>query len=95
MPRLALFWAICSQSGSGSRVARAFAAIWLGTAYLSRYSSLSALVATAATPVLLLLLSKPQEALVFLVLGLLLYWKHLPNIRRLLAGTEGRIGAKG
>ncbi len=71
-----------------------FAAIWLGTAFLSRYSSLSALVATALTPVALWFFDLPEAALVFLLLGLLLYWKHAPNIRRLLDGSEGRIGAK-
>jgi acyl phosphate:glycerol-3-phosphate acyltransferase len=72
-----------------------FAAAWLGTAFISRYSSLSALVATLLTPIALWFFNKPEAALVFLLLGVLLYWKHLPNIRRLLAGTEGRIGAKG
>ena len=31
----------------------------------------------------------------FLVLAILLWWKHAPNIRRLLDGSEGRIGQKG
>ncbi|PIK73465.1 glycerol-3-phosphate acyltransferase, partial [Methylobacterium frigidaeris] len=34
-------------------------------------------------------------AVLFCVLALLLWWKHAPNIRRLAAGTEGRIGQKG
>jgi acyl phosphate:glycerol-3-phosphate acyltransferase len=72
-----------------------FAAIWLVLAFLARYSSLSALVATAATPIVFWFFNRPEEALVFLLLGLLLFWKHLPNIQRLLAGTEGKIGAKG
>jgi glycerol-3-phosphate acyltransferase PlsY len=29
------------------------------------------------------------------MLTLLVFWKHRPNIARLLAGTEGRIGEKG
>jgi acyl phosphate:glycerol-3-phosphate acyltransferase len=72
-----------------------FAAIWIGVAYLSRYSSLSALVATAAMPVFLWFMDRPEEALFFLIMGALLYWKHASNISRLLAGTEGHIGAKG
>ncbi len=72
-----------------------FAAVWLAVAFVSKYSSLAALVATAATPIVLWFARRPEEALVFLLMGLLLYWKHLPNIRRLLARTEGRIGAKG
>jgi acyl phosphate:glycerol-3-phosphate acyltransferase len=71
-----------------------FAAVWLAIAYLSKYSSLSALVATAVLPAAFWFLNRPEEALVFLVMGILLFWKHLPNIRRLIAGTEGRIGAK-
>jgi acyl phosphate:glycerol-3-phosphate acyltransferase len=72
----------------------AFAAIWLGVAFISRYSSLSALVATAVTPLIFWLRNMPEEAFVFLIIGLLVYWKHSPNIRRLAAGTEGRIGSK-
>ncbi|WP_336489026.1 glycerol-3-phosphate 1-O-acyltransferase PlsY [Methylobacterium nigriterrae] len=73
----------------------AFAALWLGLAFALRYSSLSALVASAATPAVLWALGQPRAALLFLVLAALLWWKHTPNIRRLMAGTEGRIGQKG
>ncbi|MDP4022218.1 glycerol-3-phosphate 1-O-acyltransferase PlsY [Methylobacterium sp. NEAU 140] len=73
----------------------AFAAIWLGLAFALRYSSLAALAASAATPAVLWALGAPDKALLFLVLGALLWWKHAPNIRRLAAGTEGRIGQKG
>ncbi len=73
----------------------AFAAIWLGLAFALRYSSLAALAASAATPAVLWAMGRPNAALLFLVLGLLLWWKHAPNIRRLLDGTEGRIGQKG
>ncbi|MFY9290236.1 MAG: glycerol-3-phosphate 1-O-acyltransferase PlsY [Methylorubrum rhodinum] len=73
----------------------AFAAIWLGLAFALKYSSLAALVASAATPLVLWALGHGPVAALFLVLGLLLWWKHAPNIRRLAAGTEGRIGQKG
>ncbi|WP_244472932.1 glycerol-3-phosphate 1-O-acyltransferase PlsY [Methylobacterium sp. Leaf100] len=73
----------------------AFAAIWLGLAFGLRYSSLAALAASAATPVVLWVLGQPGVAWLFLLLAALLWWKHAPNIRRLLAGTEGRIGQKG
>ncbi|MCJ2005649.1 glycerol-3-phosphate 1-O-acyltransferase PlsY [Methylobacterium sp. E-016] len=73
----------------------AFAAIWLGLAFALRYSSLAALAASAATPIILWALNDPARAGLFLVLGLLLWWKHAPNIRRLVDGTEGRIGQKG
>ena len=73
----------------------AFAAIWLGLAFGLRYSSLAALAASAATPVVLWALGQPGVAWLFLLLAALLWWKHAPNIRRLLDGTEGRIGQKG
>ncbi len=72
--------------------ALAFAAIWIVVAFLSRYSSLSALVASAAIPVLLGLLGRPDLAGVFGLLGVLLWFRHAANLRRLMAGTEGRIG---
>ncbi|WP_457106397.1 glycerol-3-phosphate 1-O-acyltransferase PlsY [Methylobacterium sp. P5_C11] len=72
-----------------------FAAIWLGLAFALKYSSLAALAASAATPLALWALGTPPQALLFLILCLLLWWKHAPNIRRLASGTEGRIGQKG
>ena len=73
----------------------AFAAIWLGLAFTLKYSSLAALAASAATPIVLWAAGQPAVALLFLVLAILLWWKHAPNIRRLLDGSEGRIGQKG
>lgn len=75
--------------------ALAFAGIWLVVAFLSRYSSLSALVASAAIPVLLGLLGRPELAGLFALLGVLLWFRHAANLRRLMSGTEGRIGGKG
>jgi glycerol-3-phosphate acyltransferase PlsY len=75
--------------------ALAFAAIWLGLAFTTRYSSLSALIASAATPVVLWFLDEPRMAGVSIILTALLWWKHRENIERLLAGTEGKIGLKG
>ena len=74
--------------------ALAFALIWLALAYLTRYSSLSALVASAASPIVLWLLGAPGTAGVAFVLAALLWWKHSENINRLLDGTEGKIGQK-
>jgi glycerol-3-phosphate acyltransferase PlsY len=80
--------------GLAWKVGLLFCLIWIVVAYLGRYSSLSALVASALTPAVLLWLGTPALALLFLVLTVLLYWKHRENIARLLAGTESRIGAK-
>ena len=71
-----------------------FGAVWLGTAALTRYSSLSALLASLASPAALAGFGEWQAAQLFVLLTVLVYVKHLPNIRRLLAGTESRIGRK-
>jgi glycerol-3-phosphate acyltransferase PlsY len=76
-------------------VALAFAAVWLAVAAVTRYSSLSALVASLLTPAALWGLGERQMAEIFVILTALLWWKHRENIRRLVAGTEGRIGQKG
>ena len=70
----------------------AFGAIWLATAAVSRYSSLSGLVASAAMPPVLWWLGERQMAELFVVLTALLWWRHRENIRRLAAGSESRIG---
>jgi glycerol-3-phosphate acyltransferase PlsY len=72
-----------------------FCVIWLGVAFASKYSSLSALVASATSPIILWLLGEPGMAGIAVVLVALLWWKHGQNISRLLAGTEGKIGQKG
>jgi glycerol-3-phosphate acyltransferase PlsY len=71
-----------------------FCAIWLIVAALSRYSSLAALIASALTPATLWLLGRPSIAVLFLLLSALLWIMHRANIGRLLAGQEGKIGAK-
>jgi glycerol-3-phosphate acyltransferase PlsY len=72
----------------------AFIAIWLSVAWLSRYSSLSALIASAASPVVLWLMGLPAQALLLALMAAILWWKHSENIARLREGTEGRIGKK-
>jgi glycerol-3-phosphate acyltransferase PlsY len=71
-----------------------FGVIWLGTAALTRYSSLAALVASAATPVLLWSLGRLPEAVLFALLTLVTWARHHANIARLLHGTESRIGKR-
>jgi glycerol-3-phosphate acyltransferase PlsY len=68
-----------------------FGAIWLAIAALTRYSSLSALLASAATPLFLWLNDDRQEAQLFLLLTVLLWFMHRANIARLIKGTEGKI----
>jgi len=74
-------------------VALGFCAIWLVVAYLTRYSSLSGLVASAAVPVIIWWLDHDiQVAQLFLLLAVLLWYTHRANIMRLVHGTEPRIG---
>ena len=69
-----------------------FCAVWLTVAFATRYSSLAALTASALTPPALYLLGRPGPAAVFFALSLLLWFMHRTNIRRLMNGTEGKIG---
>jgi acyl phosphate:glycerol-3-phosphate acyltransferase len=76
------------------RAALAFCGIWLLVAVLTRYSSLSALIAALITPIGLFAFADHATALLAAVLSALLIYKHRTNIRRLAAGEEPRIGAK-
>jgi acyl phosphate:glycerol-3-phosphate acyltransferase len=69
-----------------------FCALWLAVALATRYSSLSALVASASVPLLFALLGEWRLAALFLLLTFLLFWRHAANITRLLSGEEARIG---
>jgi glycerol-3-phosphate acyltransferase PlsY len=71
-----------------------FCAIWLALAFALRYSSLSALIASVITPIFLWWFGHAALAVLFAVLTLLLIFMHRENIRRLIAGTEGKIGQK-
>jgi acyl phosphate:glycerol-3-phosphate acyltransferase len=71
-----------------------FCVLWLLTAVITRYSSLSALLASLVTPILLWWLSHSALAALFTVLTVLLFYMHRENIKRLRAGTEGKIGQK-
>jgi len=80
--------------GLAWHAALAFAAIWIAIAAITRYSSLAALVAAAATPFVLWFAGDRQEAQVFLVLTVLIFIMHRANIARLIRGQEGKIGEK-
>jgi glycerol-3-phosphate acyltransferase PlsY len=72
--------------------ALAFCLIWLAVAALTRYSSLAALIASAATPLVLWFLDDRRMATLFVFLTVLLWIMHRANIGRLLAGKESKIG---
>jgi glycerol-3-phosphate acyltransferase PlsY len=74
------------------QAALAFCAIWLAVAAITRYSSLAALIASAATPFVLWALDYRQEAQLFAVFTILVWMMHRANIVRLIKGGEGKIG---
>ena len=69
----------------------AFIVVWVGLAYLIRISSLSALVAAAATPLWALMLGRGDLALPVALVAAIIFITHRANIARLFAGTEPRI----
>lgn len=80
--------------GFSPAVAGVTAAIWLAVAALTRYSSLAALAAAAAAPfVAWKLVGRMEVTAATAVMCLVLAYRHKSNVRKLLAGTEGRIGA--
>lgn len=68
-------------------------AIWLATCLVFRISSLAALIAFSAAPILFLVSGMKWSALVYLVIAALLFWRHRANLSRLLKGTEPRLGS--
>jgi glycerol-3-phosphate acyltransferase PlsY len=75
-------------------VGLAAGAVWLATAAVTRISSLAALVSFALAPVLAAALADLTVVKLALVIAVLVFARHHANIRRLLSGTEPRIGQK-
>lgn len=70
-------------------------ATWLVVALIFRYSSLAALVAAAAAPFYTAYwVGEPVLIGATALMAVILYWRHRSNIRKLIDGTEGRIGAR-
>ena len=73
---------------------------WIIIAFFFRYSSLASLVAAVFAPVYYLMgnrmawYAEKEIALALAVMAALLWWRHRENLKRLVAGTESRLGAK-
>jgi glycerol-3-phosphate acyltransferase PlsY len=80
--------------GAAWPAALVFCGVWLALAVVTRYSSLSALVASIVAPIYLFVTGRIPESLLGALMTAVLLWKHSANIKRLLAGEEPRIGAK-
>jgi glycerol-3-phosphate acyltransferase PlsY len=70
------------------------ALVWMATAAATRYSSLSALLASVAAPIALLIFGRTEIAAVCALLTILIFVRHRENLERLVAGEESRIGSK-
>jgi glycerol-3-phosphate acyltransferase PlsY len=69
--------------------------LWLATALISKYSSLSALTAFALSPLVAYLATGNQQLVIFsLLVAAIVFVKHRENIKRLLSGTESKIKLK-
>ena len=77
------------------RMGLLFLIVWIATAVVTRYSSLSALVASIVIPAVTFFVGDLRVAALFAVMSVIVWIKHNANIGRLLSGTEGRIGSKG
>ncbi len=70
-------------------------ATWLITSFVTRYSSLSALVSFLVAPLYVYLVTQDATiTIVCVVMTAMLYWRHGSNIKKLIAGEEKKIGAK-
>jgi glycerol-3-phosphate acyltransferase PlsY len=102
-------WPVFFRFEGGKGVATAAGVLmafnpWLGLATLAtwgivaaffRFSSLASIAAALFAPFYQLLIWEPSPlAFAIAVMSLLLVWRHSGNIRKLLAGTESKLGQK-
>jgi glycerol-3-phosphate acyltransferase PlsY len=85
--------ALGAYLGASPWVGGALALSWVVVAVVSRYSSLSALVATALSPIFVWYwLGDPAYIIGSVLMAVILFWRHHGNIKRLLDGSESKIG---
>lgn len=81
--------------GFSGALGAAVAAVWLAVAAITRYSSLAALAAAASAPFIAIWMNERLDTvLIIAAMSLILVQRHRPNIQKLLAGTEGRMGGR-
>lgn len=71
-----------------------YALIWIGLLLVVRISSVAGMVAAASAPLAAVALGRDELVPLLIAFALLVAWKHRPNIQRLMAGTEPRIGRR-
>ncbi|GAA4664156.1 glycerol-3-phosphate 1-O-acyltransferase PlsY [Bartonella pachyuromydis] len=72
----------------------AFIIVWMVIFLLTRYSSLSALVAVVVTPIFVFYFSTSYFYCMLIAMSIFIYIKHYANINRLLIGKESKIGTQ-
>ena len=86
---------VATFAAFGIRLGGAFVVLWIGTAAISRYSSLAALVATLGCSIAAVWLQLPLPVTTAVIIMSGISWaRHHANIGRLLTGQESRIGQK-
>jgi glycerol-3-phosphate acyltransferase PlsY len=75
--------------------ALAYALIWAWLLVMLRISSVAGIAAAVSAPLIATLVGRADLMPMLFGFALLVIWKHIPNIARLKAGTEPRIGSKG
>ena len=74
------------------KAALVYAVVWIGLLLLTRISSVAGMAAAASAPITAIAIGEQERVMLLLGFALLVTWKHHENIRRLLAGTEPRVG---
>jgi len=70
-----------------------FAGVWLAALALTRYSSVGGMAAAVSAPVAAAWWGDFANTLLFLAFALMVLWKHRANLKRLIGGTEPKVGA--
>jgi acyl phosphate:glycerol-3-phosphate acyltransferase len=76
------------------QVGLVFALVWIGALAVTRMSSVGGMAAAVAAPVVAFVMGRADAGIMLFGLSLILVWKHADNIKRLMAGTEPRVGQK-
>lgn len=69
-----------------------FAVVWLAALGLTRYSSVGGMAAALAAPIMAFVIGNMAAGVALFGLALMVLWKHSDNIKRLVAGTEPKVG---
>lgn len=72
-----------------------FALVWIGVLAATRISSAGGMAASIAAPIAAQLLGYQAYAPALAAMAVIVLWRHRENVRRLIAGTEPRVGRKG